>query len=501
MADSYSVTDAFKNFVNKNYEYTLPYRQSEYRIRPIGKRNYVSEADVFNDYRSKCEDFGRDVDVTLADAKAYLLRCKPKVDEPEEKTPGKFIDEWFETNKNVWTYSNGMRSFSYVLGGIPTNKTILDVKEAIMSDVYNNKLPYTSEAISTVLNCRVRDENQNAVVNMFKNIKFDQASVEVGKHFIKGMFDYFKPSEGFDIFDTLMSHWGWMVKRRILNRPVVNSIMPSLCGETGLGKTLSLQRWFAPMHDYTIITDLSVIFNATKEMGKLTDNYILLFDELSINSENVSSDSLTDDQNNTLKSMLTKDELDVRIYSTQKQAKLKITFSPISTSNKHMYDIIYDPTSMRRYFEFTCTGKKPTDSFRSLNELLSKESLSWWQSIDENLERGYWSPNSTIGEQISKYQSKYYPTGTTTCKWIKYCKVRPGNRSLSDAYAAYKFWCNRAGFSKVRNYDKFTEDIRHTIPDACDRDGCYYLDFETKLDDDSVIRVKDTWPTTPTEMI
>jgi hypothetical protein len=210
---------------------------------------------------------------------------------------------------------------------------------------------------------------------------------------------------------------------------------------------------------------------------------------LSINSENISSDALTDDQNNTLKSMLTKDELDVRIYSTQKQAKLKITFSPISTSNKHMYDIIYDPTSMRRYFEFTCTGQKPTDSFNAVNTLLKNEALSWWKSIDENLERGYWFPNSTIGELISKYQANYYPTGTTTCKWIKYCKVRPGKKSLSDAYSAYKFWCSRAGFTKLRNYDKFIEDIKHTIPDACNTDGCFYLDFDSKMDDNAVIRV------------
>lgn len=488
------MTDAFKTFVKKYYEFTLPYRQSEYRIRPIGKKNYVTEIDVFNDYRTKLEALGQEVDTTADEVVEYLLRCKPKVEKTDQKSPKQFIDEWFESHKDVWTYSNGMRSFSYIRGGVPTNKTILDVKEAIMGDVYNNNLPYKSEAISTVLNCKVRDENQNAVVNMFKNITYDQNATEVGKHFLKGMFDYFKPAEGFDIFDTIMSHWGWMVKRRILNLPVVNSIMPSLCGETGLGKTLSLQRWFAPMHDYTIITDLSVIFNATKEMGKLTDNYILLFDELSINSENISSDSLTDDQNNTLKSMLTKDELDVRIYSTQKQAKLKITFSPISTSNKHMYDIIYDPTSMRRYFEFTCTGKKPTDSFNAVNTLLKNEALSWWKSIDENLDRGYWFPNSTIGELISKYQANYYPTGTTTCKWIKYCKVRPGKKSLSDAYTAYKFWCSRAGFTKLRNYDKFIEDIKHTIPDACNTDGCFYLDFDTKMDDNAVIRVTKSIP-------
>jgi hypothetical protein len=242
-----------------------------------------------------------------------------------------------------------------------------------------------------------------------------------------------------------------------------------------------LKKLCAPMIDYTSVTNIAMLFDSTREIAKLSAYYVLIFDELAVNVDGDPGGNLTEDNKATLKSILTADFLDVRVYGTQKQTKQKITFVPVSSANNHLYDIIYDDTSMRRFFEFKCTASKP-ESYDEINKYLEHSDV-FWRGIDEKLDDGYWHPNSEIGEQISKIQSEYYPTRTTTSMWIESQKVTVGKRPGTHAYKAYTAWCRETG-NRQKTMQNFIKDIAHMIPRAIDSAGRAHLDYKVEEEEE-----------------
>lgn len=481
------MTDECIAYFNANFTFAKRYRTNEYGIKLNGSNKYMTPQEVYSKYCTDRSKMGLPVSDTIDDVVKWITDNTPK-DKEEERVPCRnWAIEWLKEHKDNWHFSNGWKAITYTYQGIPQNKTLEDVKDAMMEEIYNKQLPYKVEELKTALNCLARDADGMAITKIFNSIAYDASMVDPCDRFLHGLYNYLKPQESYEIFRTLMMHWGWICKRRMLGREVVWHIWINFWGATGLGKTTLLKKLCKPMADYTSVTTISMLFDSTREIAKLSQYYVLIFDELSINVEGEAGGNLTEDNKSTLKSILTADYLDTRVYGTQKQAKQKITFVPISSANHHLYDVVYDETSMRRFFEVHCTAERP-ESFAEINKYLEHADV-FWRGIDEDLEDGYWHPNSEIGQEITKIQSQYYPTRTTTSMWIDACHVRPGTTSGTNSYKAYCNWCRETG-NKQKTMQNFIRDIAHMIPDAIDKSGKAHLSFITDEEDDEPLFAK-----------
>ena len=462
----------FEKFFTKRYQFT-----STGALRNSSNRS-TTPLVVFNNYINWLNEADReDEDVTQAQVEEWINKHKGGDSEEQQIPPREFIDKWLKDHTNEWYISPAWKEIKYTKFGVSTYKDLDNLRVAIMNDIYNGGGHYTSDSIKCTLQAIAMNGYQAGLAIVVNNIKYEPRFDSPGARWLKAVYDYFKPKESFEIFSTLMKHWAWQVKRKMNDKPVKNHIWLNFFGAAGIGKTTALNKISAPFTDFTSTTSISKLFDDTKEIKRLTENFILIFDEMAVNVDSEASGGrLTADQKAILKSIITGDKLDARIYGSQDQAKRKITFSCISSANEHLYDVVYDETTMRRFFDFNCTGVRPK-SFDEINNYLDN-SIYFWKSIDENLEDGYFSPDNELGNQITQIQKMYYPTKTTTKMWADAVNLRPGKTKVEAAFRFYSNWCKETG-NKGKALQYFVRDIQHILPGCASPNGKIYVDFDT----------------------
>ena len=428
--------------------------------------------------------------VSEEEIEQYLQENAPRL-ENEEKSqrtpPSTFIKNWIESHAKEWDISPMGKRITLRRRNIPIDKDITDLESTMMLDIYDHNLPYRDGEISKGLKVYMMDRYHNGVANMFEGISYQPGSEAGLNRWLKNLYDWLKPEEDREIFYTLWKHWGWQTKRKVLGREVKYHMWINLYGASGLGKTTAIKKICRPMEDVTSTTTIAKLYDDTREVKRLTENYVLIFDELSINSEREEGDKLTSDQLSTLKSLITGDFLDTRVFKTQDQSKKKLTFSCISSANEHLYDVIYDPKTMRRFFEFHCQAQASGDF--SMIEPTLQNSEYFWRGIDENLENGYFDPDSALGQRVGGIQSHYYPTKSSVFDWMRECKVRAGDKPAWSAYKYYSQYCRNCG-RKAKAMPTFISDIKHAVPESV-RNDTAFIDYDItelckthKYDDD-----------------
>lgn len=402
-------------------------------------------------------------DLSLSDFETYLNNNAPDDKQKEKrKPPMQFVTEWIQANPD-WKISLNGRRITTMHGGLPRDRDMEDLTTAIQCTVDAKELPYREGEINRCVKMFLMEKDQQAVAKIFSTIKFDPSKVPLCDRWLKKIHEYFKISESLEMFTLLMKHWGWQVKRKMLGRKVVHHLWLNYYGAQGTGKTTFLNRLCECFGDLVSTTTISKLFDDTKEIKRLTENYILIFDELALNVDSEESGKLNADQKAILKSIVTGETLDARVYGTQNQAKRAITFSCISSANNHLYDIIYDDTSMRRFFEFHCEASDIKD-FKEINKILGYSGI-FWCAIDEDLDLGYVNPDVVIWDEVKRIQASYYPTKSSVYDWIKETGACAGDMPAARAYKAYRQFSVNCGF-KPKTLTNFVADIKHALPDA-----------------------------------
>lgn len=478
------MTDQFTSFFNKNYRFNLNKSTHQFGVLDVRSNRYADGISIFTKYSQTMSDLGMTVGVTIDEVNAYITANMPKDEKEERMPPTQFIENWLKAHGAEWDISPAFKEINYTKGGASAPKDIEELRQAIMCTVYDQGCGYKAEEIKACLGKLAMDKMQNAIVDIMKNIAYDEKMVDAGERFLHAVYEYFDIEESYDIFATLMKHWAWQVKRKLKNLPTKDQIWPNFYGAGGLGKTTALKKLCKPFDDFCSVTNIAKLFDDTKEVKRLTENYVIIFDELAIDGDDVDA-KLSKDQLAIMKSITTGEKLDARIYQSQNQAKRRITFSSISSANYHLYDIIFDEQTMRRWFEFHCKGKRP-ESFDKINKFLDN-SYIFWRAIDDSRDEGYWDPtDGNVGTAITKIQETYYPTQSTTSMWIEAKHVRPGKESLNDAYDSYKQWCNESGNGRGKARQNFAKDIRHMLPEAVNEQGVIHLAWTDNLSDDPI---------------
>ena len=489
---------AFAKFFQNNYVFS-----KNGKIKSTTSNRYHSIDEVYNSYTTITRMMGLEC-LTREEVERAINILAPDQEEEEFfdleehlikliEEDGRFIHN--RTWTQLWSRKPGGRG--KLNADFNDLKRMLLAKKARDPELIKRKIP-TGDIENTILDF-MRRQKEEAFMILADEIKYDKTKEGFVREYLKKIYDHFQVQEDFEIFYTIMCHWAWQIKRKINSEEVIWHIWPNLYGPTGTGKSYFINKMCAVFEEFFVgPAKISDLLNETKEIKKITDSFIVYFDELALNKKDVAvfQENLSQDDINTLKSVLTASTLVTRVYGTQDQMKRDVTFSAISSANGHIYDVIFDAETMRRYFEFNC--KRSTlatgEENRSLNEFLDK-SIDFWKGINENRERGYWDPNDATGKKIWEIQKNYYPTISTMMAMTEFFdleydpKVKP-----IDAYKIYQDWCKSANY-KAKTLGSWIKEVSRRWPNLIGSDGHPHICFtnerkfkkeEVDLTDDKV---------------
>jgi hypothetical protein len=476
--------DRFVKIFERNYVIT-----EGGRIRDIRKNRYYIPSDVWQKYD----------DMMLYDAPEDTL-SKKEVEEiinnliAEKKEPEpKKVDLMQYIIKTLKDSRRFMinRSFTEIRSmkpgsDSPLNSDINDIKHFLLAKATSDPVlgEFKTGQIENTLYDLARQAKENSFAKLVEDLEYDEDCVPFLDTYLHKIHEHFKIQEDYEIFKMMMCHWAWQVKRRLKMKPVVWHIWLNFYGPTGTGKSWFINALAKSFDEfYGEGAKISFLFDSTKEIKKMTEKYIIYFDELAVNNTQAVAgvEAISTDDIKTLKSILTGNKLDTRIYGTQEQMKRTITFSCISSANDHLYDVIFDPETMRRYFEFNCmrTEVGNDDEQKSLNAILDR-SVEFWRAIDDNRETGYWNPNSDLGKKVWSIQKNYYPTKSTLIEMHKYYDFnREMQNDTCESYRIYADWCKQAGM-KPKSIMNFNTEVAKRWPELLGPDGLPHINFVPK---------------------
>lgn len=463
----------FAKFFSKNFIIT-----DKGKIRLADKNRFVEKIDVWRKYETVQDLSGTSEYLSKEEVIAAIETMMPSEEKKErvdlrgyimqklKDIKGKIFDFDMTMTQIKYKNSNSKRYTNASMADLVTYFKSIKEDDPVLHD-YNVG---TIEATLDNIALSMRNYTHNSLA---ENIDYDEDKEEFVDEFLKTIYKYFEVSQSYDKFKKAMTHWAWTVKRSVNNKKRIWPIWINFYGATRIGKTFIIRKLSKPFENFYIEAPMRVIFEDTKEVMKLTNNFIINFEELAVNdSGKIGAEGLTKDQKSMLKSIITADKLDTRIYGKQTQMKRDVTFSCISTANEHLYDVIYDETTMRRYYEFECKRKVPgtKTELAELNKILDR-SIEFWQGIDENRDEGYWDPYGKTEMQMNNDQMNYYPTKTTILYWNQfYIFTKDEDVSTTDIYEQYSTWCKN-GTMKAKSFPNFNQEISKRWPELIGSDG------------------------------
>lgn len=244
--------------------------------------------------------------------------------------------------------------------------------------------------------------------------------------YLTRMYKIFDIQQDLDIFITLMKHFIWQIKRRSSGRKTYYDVMIAFFGAQGIGKSYVMNAIFGTVFQELYAPSITLQDILEKNNAKLLiDQYLINIEELA-----KSGDTLNADSGAAFKKLLTDENITYRPFFTQKQVTEPIRASFIATANKHIQTLINDPTGMRRFFEFVSQLEPNKVISDSDTKWLEQNALKLFQSVNEDIEKGYWRPDSDIGLRITEIQNSYALNPTT--EWIKNTYIKNENLKLGD---------------------------------------------------------------------
>ena len=152
------MTDEFITYFNAYFEFAKPYRGNTYGVRKIGSNKYLQPLAVFTEFCTYMGQKGQPAGVSLEEVTAYINEHTPTEQQEERKPCRQWIMDWIRARRENWQFNGSWSAITYYFNGMPHNKTLEDVKDALMETVYQEQLPYRVEEVKTTLNCIARDD-------------------------------------------------------------------------------------------------------------------------------------------------------------------------------------------------------------------------------------------------------------------------------------------------------------------------------------------------------
>lgn len=265
--------------------------------------------------------------------------------------------------------------------------------------------------------------------------KFDPTTVEAADFALAELYNLYKPAfisfgdekrYSFDIFKAVIRHFIWHIKNKAIYGKNKEPYMLNISGEQGNGKTQFIRHLFKSiLGNLYVETSISVL-NDDFGMNLLYDSWLLFFDELLRKNGEIDVDRL--------KQVITSTEIKTREIFTSHHTTTFVRSSFIGAANTPIYEIIDDPTGMRRYLNLEFTHPKLVHEkslHKLIDELWDKQGLAIWKSVDENLPNGYLVGDLEKTMQIA--QGTYFSPNNTVYRFLFDKQIRIVTKGVKNA--------------------------------------------------------------------
>lgn len=210
-------------------------------------------------------------------------------------------------------------------------------------------------------------------------------------------------------------HMIWMLKRKIWMLPIPEPLFFCIHStRQHMGKTTMLRKLctgFEWVHsDRGILANLLDV-NAYKAM--IRGKYLIDFQELALGAIKSKGGGVDEATVVALKSIITSDTISGREMYMSANGIERQTAVFCSSTNKNIWDVVSDPSGMRRYWQFNMKPPEKIDPEFYLNANIYFDNiLDIYHAIDENNPCGYFHPSLPIWQSMRHTQEGYAKENT-----------------------------------------------------------------------------------------
>lgn len=346
-----------------------------------------------------------------------------------------FISDWLKENMAVVTLAN-----NWFLNGdtnTPIPRNVIEDRIFNASDLVDRKQykMVSQNKITAFLNEYESTEKKRRLDGLCTHLNYTGDNDLVEK-FLAAVLSR-EPS---NLEVNVLKHWLWLVKRKINSLSTEREMMVVIAGITNTGKTQAVIKLFKPLKELVDTMMLDAIADERHDF-RLTENAVVFFDEMAATRKvNVEA----------LKNKITAKWLNYRPLgkTTRVQGKNFATF--IGTSNSHVADIIHDPTSARRYFEYWVDAKCQWENINNIDY------LEVWRGIDENTTTTYISENI---QELDEAQESF----RATCHvedWLSIYELIPNEGEDHSYVKPRQAYGSFMAFMKVQSKERFAYNMK-----------------------------------------
>lgn len=382
------------------------------------------------------------------------------------------IATYLDNSKDRWQISPSWDEVQLISpnGKCPMSSNVEELARYITVWANERGFKASFQQMKMFLLVRASEKKSQRLSTLFGDIGYDPTYVAKCDETIKDIWELLAIEEDLELFSLLLKHWIWLVKRKLLGKETVWEMWLNFFGAAGVGKSTLLRKLCSLIEEFYDEPEISIFADATREREKLTRMYVLNFEELNLGEKInfLGDDSIPKDVIRGMKKYLTQKKGSFRNLGGQEQTKMRMTFSAISSANDHLYDIVFDEKTMRRYFEFHCTRDKSKldKNYYNHKDEIQKNLVAIWKGVDEFNDDGYLNISHPLFRKVQEIQDAYYPTDTTTSKWISDQNVVAGLESDTlEIYRDYSRWCKERGYMP-RSQAHWMKDVQHYIPNS-----------------------------------
>lgn len=473
------MTEQFLNFFDGRY-----FIDSNCDLRSKSSSRKVDTMKVFRDYSDWCTEGCITSDAPKTDIDEFVKQKIQQLKDDQRSADSysyipensiEYVKDYIKKHQNKdWRIDSAFRMIERMKNGIPVNSTLNDLTTAIYVQVIRegNQKKFKQNEIKAALEEYASLASLSAVTSIAEQIAYDASCVDKAELFLKTLYDEWKIAQPYDIFKDAFLHFSWQCKRKLLGLSVTWDLMLNFYGGTGIGKTTMVSAIGSVFRDFAIISTLTEVLDTERQVKKLSDCYFINLDELTVGAailDRFGNDDgmLSRAQKVAFKKLMSQKKARTRNMGTQSQSSQRYTFSFVASSNTHLADVMYDPTTMRRYFELECQASNIQD----FSKLEKAKTLitDFWKSVDEHNEKGYLYPGSRSWNAVQEIRAKYYPSNTTTEAWLRESSLAPclshARLPKMDLYHSYRSFCTDHG-RQPKSDARWMEDIAHIMPSA-----------------------------------
>lgn len=242
---------------------------------------------------------------------------------------------------------------------------------------------------------------------------------------------------------AVMKHWIWQVRRKLFGLPVEHHLMPIFTGHPGSGKSTAITKFLKPIEELRALRDADILQDE-RQSSVLARSYVIFFDEMP---------KVAATDRDCIKNRITSETVSWRKLGTNTHVTRRNVASFIGAANEDVASLLYDPTGMRRFYEFQAL---PLLDWNAVNGI---DYWAMWKGVDHTEA----SPLLAHLAEIKKRQEGLRSLDSVE-EFLTYSCRREGWTNAKGVYNGYVAACNSRR-QKALGEQKFYRTLRKHMPD------------------------------------